>query len=199
MPNNSTELRAFIAIDLPQEVKAFLGEVSSRLRGFGGDVKWVRIESIHLTLKFLGNVRREVIPELDAVLKPLFRQQSPIELTVKGLGAFPGLGKARVVWAGIHDAHDQLALVAGEIDRLVEPMGFKREKRRFSPHLTLGRVRSQKGNAQLVEGVRQMMDARGPSFVAAHAVLFQSILKPTGAEYRQLVRFDFATDYSATR
>jgi 2'-5' RNA ligase len=191
MTENMPEIRAFIAVDLPEEAKTFLADISSRLRSFGGDVKWVRTSGIHLTLKFLGNVRPEVIPQLDDAVRPLFADQAPVELAIQSLGAFPGLRKARVIWAGVRDPGQRLAGIAAHIDDLVEQLGFKREKRRFSPHLTLGRVRSQKGNAQLVDGIRQMMDAEGPRFVADHAVLFQSILKPSGAEYKPLRRFDF--------
>ena len=191
MTDNKYEIRAFIAVELPEEAKAFLSRISAQLRNFGGDVKWVRSTSIHLTLKFLGNVLGDVVSQLDDAVRPVFAEQSPFELKIQGLGAFPGLGKPRVFWAGVRDPKQRLADIAEQIDLRVQPLGFKREKRRFSPHLTLGRVRSQRGSAEIIEGVRQLMDAQGPSFVADHAVLFQSFLKPSGAEYKPLRNFPF--------
>ncbi len=81
--------------------------------------------------------------------------------------------------------------MASKLEESLESLGFPREKRGFKPHLTLGRVRSNKGVSGLAEGIRHKMEISGPSFVADHAVLFRSILKPSGAEYSPLLKFDF--------
>lgn len=157
-------------------------------------MKWVRPESIHLTLKFLGAVRNELVPELGKILAPVFSLQQTFRLSAEGLGAFPNLGRPRVVWVGLADRSGRLESLAGLVENAVEPLGFPREKRSFSPHLTLGRVRSDGGKRDLVETIRQRMDVTGPAFTVDHAVLFQSILKPSGAEYRALAKFDFSSD-----
>jgi RNA 2',3'-cyclic 3'-phosphodiesterase len=186
------DIRAFIAIELPEDVKRFLERISSKLKKCGADVGWVRIENIHLTLKFLGSVSPDLIPSIEESAAPVFAKQTPIHLSVKGLGVFPGMRSPRVVWTGCVDAAKALAPLVAELEESLESLGFPKEKRPFSPHLTLGRVRSNKRVAQLVEELRQNLEVAGPEFTADHAALFQSLLKPTGAEYRALRSFDFA-------
>lgn len=192
METKAGEIRAFIAVELPETVKEYLASMSTELKRTRGDVKWVRPESIHLTLKFLGAVRLELVPALEEALAPIFAGEQPFSVRAGGLGAFPNLGRPRVVWAGLEDRSGRLGPLANRVESTVEPFGFPREKRSFNPHLTLGRVRSDSGKKDLVEAVRHRMDAMGPSFSVDHAVLFQSILKPSGAEYRVVRRFDFS-------
>jgi 2'-5' RNA ligase len=142
-------------------------------------------------LKFLGDIRADLVAVLGQELEPVFSGQSPVELRVFGLGAFPNLARPRVIWAGLRDPSTVLAHMATQVDAVLEPLGFAKEKRAFNPHLTLGRVRSNRGAAGLASAVRAGMDMQGPVFVADHAVLFQSVLKETGAEYRGLRRYDF--------
>lgn len=187
----SGEIRSFVAIDLPDDVRAFLHKISSDLRKAGGDVKWVRAESIHLTLKFLGAVRREIMPDLETEIAAALHDQIAFELRVTGLGAFPNLRNPRVVWAGLEDRSNSLAPAVTRLEERLESLGFPKEKRPFSPHLTLGRFRSSKGSGELIETLRQSVNLSGPRFIADHAVLFRSVLKPSGAEYTPLGRFDF--------
>jgi len=186
-----SEIRAFIAIELPEGVKFFLKEVVAELKGFGGDVRWTRPEGIHLTLKFLGNVKSESIPPMKQVLEPALALQRPFAVAVKGVGAFPGLNRPRVLWVGVTAPEGTLSPLASEIEDLVEPLGFPKEARAFNPHLTLGRVKSGRLNPDLTSAIRQMGSITGPNFEANAAVLFQSILKPSGAEYVPLAHFPF--------
>jgi RNA 2',3'-cyclic 3'-phosphodiesterase len=186
------KIRAFIAIELPDNVKEFLDDVSSRLKRCGADVKWVRTKGIHLTLKFLGQVDTDLVPIIERNLRLIFAQQKPFFLHVSGLGAFPGLTRPRVIWAGIDDPETVAPRLASKVEDILEPLGFQREKRLLNPHLTLGRVRSNKNCGDLIEAVRQSMDISGPTFEADHAVLFESVLKPTGAEYSAIGSFGFS-------
>ncbi len=192
MSQDAANIRAFIALELPEAVKSFLSRTSAELKRAGGDVRWVRAEGIHLTLKFLGDVRGDLVPVLGNELEPVFSRHAAIELQVFGLGAFPNPARPRVIWAGLRDPSEVLGTMASQVDAMLEPLGFAREKRAFNPHLTLGRVRSNRRSADLASAIRQGMETRGPTFVADHAVLFQSILKETGAEYRGLWRYDFS-------
>jgi RNA 2',3'-cyclic 3'-phosphodiesterase len=187
-----TEIRAFIAIELPPEVKTFLGDMTSFLKKHGGDVKWVRSEGIHLTLKFLGNVPTELIEEIERAAQPVFSAQLVIGVDIKGLGAFPTLKRPRVIWAGCRDSKDRFPPLVAQIEDVLQPLGFAKEKRDFNPHLTLGRVRSNDRIADLVAAVKEKIDVTGPSFVADHAVLFESVLSPSGAQYSEICRFDFS-------
>jgi RNA 2',3'-cyclic 3'-phosphodiesterase len=196
MHENVKELRCFVAIDLPTSVKSFLAQISAELKRCGGDVKWVRPEAMHLTVKFLGNVGSDRILDIQEALRLVFSGQSPMDMLVHGVGAFPGLGKPRVFWAGLKDLSGRLGPLALQVDSILEPLGFEREKRAFSPHLTLGRVRSNSGMRDLVDAVRQKMETQGPSFVAGGAVLYESVLKPSGAEYTPICRYPFSTGTS---
>ena len=187
-------VRSFVAIELPEQAKSFLTEISANLRRIDADVKWVKPESIHLTLKFLGEIHRDTIPSIERDLGPALLEFTPFRIQIIGLGAFPNLKRPRVIWAGLQDTSGTLAPLAARVEEALQPHGFKKEKRRFNPHLTLGRVRSARGQLDLVDAVRQGMDLLGPSFTVDGAVLFQSILKPSGAEYRALCRFECSLD-----
>jgi 2'-5' RNA ligase len=113
-------------------------------------------------------------------------------LVVSRLGAFPALAKPRVIWAGLNDSDKMVTPLVSRLEDILEPLGFKREKRPFTPHLTLGRVRSNRNSKELIDAVRQSSELSGPIFMADHAVLFESVLKPTGAEYFVIRRYDFS-------
>jgi RNA 2',3'-cyclic 3'-phosphodiesterase len=183
MEKNSTEIRAFIAIELPCTVKSFLNRVSSELKRCSADVKWVKPESMHLTLKFLGNTGRDRISLIESALRTACADRMSMNMMVNGVGAFPNLAKPRVIWVGLKDLSGGLISLAAQVEEAAASLGFEREKRSFSPHLTLGRVRSSAGSRDLIEAVRQQMETSGPTFVADRVVLFQSVLKPSGAEY----------------
>jgi RNA 2',3'-cyclic 3'-phosphodiesterase len=192
MNADARKIRAFIAVELPDSVEEFLEDVSSRLKKCGADVKWVKTNGIHLTLKLLGQVDTDLVPIIERNLRLLFGQQKPFFLHVSGLGAFPGLARPRVIWAGLNDPEGITPRLASKVEEILEPLGFQREKRPLTPHLTLGRVRSNKNCGDLIEAVRQGMDISGPTFEADHAVLFESVLKPTGAEYSVIGSFGFS-------
>ncbi len=182
-------VRAFVAVEIPESAKSFLDGLGSDLKRVGADVKWVRPEGIHLTLKFLGDIRSDRIPVFERDLGPMFSEFRPFEIRISGVGAFPNLRRPRVIWTGLDDPSGGLMPLAGRVEDVFLVHGFKREKRGFNPHLTIGRVRSGRGQDELVEAVRQRMDMLGPGFLIESAVLFQSILRPTGAVYSALCRF----------
>ncbi|MEW6114635.1 MAG: RNA 2',3'-cyclic phosphodiesterase [Thermodesulfobacteriota bacterium] len=187
----STEIRTFVAIEIPSEVKAFLSDMSRRLKGFGGDVRWTRPEGIHITLKFLGNIKPDLVGDIRDALSPICARQLPFALSVRGTGGFPDMRRPRVLWAGLNDPDQALVPLAAQVDTALEPLGFTREKRPFNPHLTLARFRSLKRSSDLLQAVTRMASIEGPAFTAHEAILFQSILKPTGAEYTALCRLPF--------
>jgi RNA 2',3'-cyclic 3'-phosphodiesterase len=188
---NQDQIRSFVAIELTSNAKEFLAATIQQLRPDGPDVKWVRPEAMHLTLKFLGSVNRDLIPELERSLEPVFRRRKPFEVAIRAIGAFPSPSAPRVVWAGLADPSDALIALAAAVEEVVEPLGFPREKRPFRPHLTIGRVKSPRRSPQLANAITTRWGLKGPSFQADHAILFQSILKPAGAEYIPLRRFQF--------
>lgn len=135
-------VRAFIAIELPWSVKSSLSQLQDNLKKSEyGSVKWVDSESIHLTLKFLGNIDAGRIPALTSAISEAAKGVTPFHLEFDAPGAFPHLRAPRVVWVGLKGDTASLNTLKDNIERALIPLGFPPESQRFSPHLTLGRVR----------------------------------------------------------
>jgi 2'-5' RNA ligase len=138
------KIRAFIAVELPSFLKKELGRIESVLKaGNTTPVKWVDFESIHLTLKFLGDIESSRVGEIIEGIKNACVGISPFELKIKGLGVFPNPARTRIAWVGLVDATDELSLLQRNIESEMEKLEYERETRKFSPHLTLARVRDQ--------------------------------------------------------
>lgn len=159
-------------------------------------VRWVRPEGIHLTLKFLGNVPTDRLDEIGDALHRACDGFGPLALTLADLGCFPNLRRPRVVWVGVHGDTDALGRLQASIEKHIAPLGFPTEKRRFSPHLTLGRVkRATRSEAQQLGQQIGGMDVGTVATMTARAVyLMRSDLKPTGAEYTCLVSVPLEDD-----
>jgi len=187
-------IRAFIALELPESLRAGLGQVQEKLRPSGRDVKWVRPEGIHLTLKFLGNVEESQIEEIARLMAQAASGCPRLTLLAKGAGAFPGLTRPRVVWIGLTgDCIVPLKALAKRLEDALIPLGFEPEGRPFSPHLTLGRAKGMPtrggpgGKSQkLSEAILGLSGVEVGEFEAAELVLYRSELKPGGAVYTKL-------------
>ena len=138
------QIRSFIAIELPDEVRSGLSRLQAQLKAAGhAPVKWVDPYSIHLTLKFLGNVTADRVGEITEAMAAAARGISPFQLEVRGLGAFPNLRRVQVVWVGVGGEVDQLSRLQRGIESGLAPLGFAPESREFRPHLTIARLREQ--------------------------------------------------------
>jgi 2'-5' RNA ligase len=187
----TAELRLFMALDLPPAVRSSLEEVQRELKRTGADVRWVRIPSIHLTIKFLGQVEAGKVEEIRQAVEPAVQACPALSLHPAGTGVFPGSRNPRVVWVGLRGDLERLGALAGEVDQALTGLGFQAEKRPFKPHLTLGRVKSGRNKAGLMEGVLSLAGFKGPEFQARELILFRSELKPSGAIYTALARIPF--------
>ncbi len=179
-------LRSFLAVVLPTAILSRIGEVQEDLKSSKADVRWVSPENIHLTLKFFGNIEESQIePIVKSIEKPV-RTTSPIGMTVRGMGAFPGLKNPRVIWVGLNDERRELAPFQNRLEKELEKIGFQPEDRPFHPHLTLGRMRSNRGKDELVRGLERHREEPFGSFQVDRVVLFKSDLTPKGAIYSPL-------------
>lgn len=190
MPHNPEEIRAFVAIGLPDEVRRGLAGLRKELqRDEHRFVKWVDPDGVHLTLKFLGNVPAGRVTEIARAIEVAAKAVSPFELEVSGLGVFPNLGQVRVLWVGIGGEVDRLKELQRGIDIELAALGFAREDRPFVPHLTLARVRqgaSPSERRSLGELVRTaVFDDRYEAKVETVS-LMRSELTPAGAIYSRL-------------
>jgi len=182
-------VRSFIAIDLEPEIKKTVQDLIQKLKKTGADVRWVNIQAMHLTLKFLGEVGPEALPGVEAVLNLAASGRPGFPLALHGTGAFPNGESPRVLWVGITEEPSLMGLQE-DIDQGLEMEGFPREQRAFHPHLTLGRVKSPSGIRKAVLELDKYRDISFGEMAVRKVALFESILKPQGAEYRVAAEFD---------
>lgn len=133
--------RCFVAVDLPDKVKEALAAMQEELKVWPGSVKWVEQRNFHLTLKFLGDITGPVIKEVQSALEKAAGPHTCFTVYMTGAGAFPSVRNPRVIWAGIDDPGRKLGKLWTDIERVLVKNGFEPEKKSFSPHLTLGRVK----------------------------------------------------------
>jgi 2'-5' RNA ligase len=182
-------IRSFIAIEISEALRQRLRDLLREFQKTGADVKWVRPEGIHLTLKFLGDVERDDLEILSQALRPAVEHFVPFDLRAQGARCFPAFRNPRVVWMGLSGEEGGVSRLQREIETITADLGFPSEDRPFKPHLTLGRVRSPKGKiplTQLIEG-NSRLDLG--SFRVERVILFRSDLKPEGAVYTRLQEF----------
>lgn len=182
-------IRSFVAIPLDQELLNRIEKFQRELRNLPADVKWVHVHSIHLTLKFLGDVEETRIGELGGAIGRALEGFGPWVVPVKEAGAFPSLRNPRVVWVGIQDHTAALGRLQGRMEEEFARHGFAKEGRPFSPHLTLGRVRSSRGKPDLIRALAGETSREFGEIAIAKVVLFRSELKPSGAVYTSLKEF----------
>jgi RNA 2',3'-cyclic 3'-phosphodiesterase len=138
------QIRAFIAIELPKEIKKELSVVQSKLNTPSKDyIKWVDPDGIHLTLKFLGKVAEDKVKDIIEAMTVSVQGIRPFNLSLKGLGVFPNANRTQVAWVGLTGELSQLSKLHKQLEAELEKLGFAVEKRRFSPHITLARLRNQ--------------------------------------------------------
>jgi 2'-5' RNA ligase len=184
-------LRLFVAIELPGEVREALGRLQHELQRRGLEkLRWVRPESIHLTLKFLGETPVEKMPVLQAALMDAVKRTGVHELALGKLGTFGG-SRPRVVWVDLTGDLDAVRDLQERIEMALNPLGFEREAKGWSPHVTLARVGQ--------ESVREVAGVIGPAIAAVSAPLgtipvhevslMRSTLRPSGAVYERVAAF----------
>lgn len=185
MPEHTLKLRSFIAIDLSEPVSAELAEFQRELKKCGPDVRWTRPENIHLTLKFLGDIEKERADEIAEKLKGVCAGLSGFSLRISGTGVFPDRRSPRVLWAGV-ELNDEIIRLRKAVEDTAASLGFEREKRRFSPHLTLGRFRSSRCNKEVVEIIEASSEKMFGIIEVDSVLLMRSDLGPKGAKYTKI-------------
>jgi len=183
------QIRSFIAIELPVDIKAKLGSIENGLKsGIRCPAKWVSPESIHLTLKFLGNIDSGRVDEILSAMEKAAEGILPFNLRIEGTGAFPNPGRAQVVWVGLGGGIETLSRLQKSVEEKLAKLGYAAENRAFTPHLTLARV-----NQQAVPGERQELGRRiteiriePATFNVVEVGLIKSELARQGAIYSRL-------------
>jgi 2'-5' RNA ligase len=182
----SNTLRTFIAIPLSSEIQQFLSQVQDHLKKLDCNIKWVNPENIHLTLKFLGDVKPKKIDAIKQTLEELAKNMRPINIELTQIGAFPNAKNPHVLWIGIKDDEHQIARFASSVEDNFGKIGFKKEKKPFSPHITLGRIRSPKNIQLLSEAISNYALPVDLKQIAQNITLYKSTLTPAGPIYEPL-------------
>lgn len=181
-------MRCFIALDISEEVRNSIGSAIEKVKKLSGNVKWVPAENIHLTLKFLGEVSEELVLQIRQNLSLLCAGHGRFGLAVRGTGAFPDFRRPNIFWAGI-DESGPLKLLNRDIEDVMEGFGFAREAKRFSPHLTIGRVRDRHGLEEIIKEWVALKDTVFGTINVGETLLMKSTLTPAGAVYSRIAGF----------
>ncbi len=184
-------IRAFIAIELPEPILAELGNIESRLKPQmpHDTIRWVKADSIHLTLKFLGQVPSDQLGLITTALRGAVAAHAPFTLEVKDAGCFPSIHRPRVVWVGVQENEHRLHALQRAVENAIAPLGYPTEIRDFTPHLTLGRLARDVRPAdqkKIGDVVQEAGVGSLGRWEVRQVALIKSDLKPNGAEYTVL-------------
>lgn len=178
-------MRCFIAIELNENIKKGLGSLMEQLMPFAPDLKWVRPENLHITLKFLGEVKEEKIDKIKKTLDEVGRSCRPFKIKMKGMGQFPEKKKPRVIWAGVEDSEGLFSLQK-EVEKSLSRLGFKEEEREFTGHITLARIKDPSGMERLLDRLSAFKEKDFGLLEVEEIVLMKSELRPDGARYERI-------------
>jgi 2'-5' RNA ligase len=183
-------VRLFVALEIPAAVRDNLATLIKDLRTSDPKARWVRPENLHVTLKFIGEAPPDKLDAIRSVLSGVCSEQL-VELKFRGLGFFPNEKHPRVLWANM-DASPNVKSLAGDVDRALEALGFPREQRPFTPHLTLARFPSPGIPDKFSIAIQKNNAREFGSLQTNEFHLIESKLKPSGAEYARVASFPFA-------
>ncbi len=178
-------IRTFICFEIPSGIRNEIRELQAQLKPLGLGVRWVNPDGIHLTLKFLGDVKEDSLTDIDDAVRRAVTSCHPAEITVKGAGAFPNFRNPRVYWIGVNEPTGEMVRCQQAIETELEELGYEKEKRRFSPHLTIGRIKETDGIDSVSNELQTIVKEFG-TFTADKVIVMKSELKPSGAVYTPL-------------
>lgn len=189
-------VRCFVCIEVGESVRKRLGKWLADLRVSASEVRWVKDDALHITLKFCGEIHYSVLYKLESALEHGFnlKKLRPFMLELSGIGAFPGFRDPKVLWAGVGGEDDQIHRLASVVERAAFAAGVDSERRPFHPHVTVARIPPA---VQIPVGVLKDMNSRDDSWGqwrVSSVTLMQSDLRPDGPRYTPLAVFDFTND-----
>jgi RNA 2',3'-cyclic 3'-phosphodiesterase len=181
-----SQIRSFVSIDIEDPaILSAVTSVTSSLIGLGGDLKPVERDNIHLTLKFLGYVSQ---PKLEQVKSSLGRLGfRPFRMEIKGAGTFPSVSRMNIVWVGIGEGWPEVQKIYEQTERIFFELGFARENRSFTPHVTVARVKSSRNTREMAEFLQSLSEKSFGSYKIDSVRLKQSILFRSGPTYSTLL------------
>lgn len=187
-------MRTFIAIELPKEIKEYLAGLQEQLKSAGADVKWVRPDNIHLTLKFLGEIDDKTIDIITKIMEDITKNKNTFYIRTGLIGAFPKINFPRVIWVGINEGDAETKELSRDLEEKIAKIGIPKENKPFSSHITIGRMRSPANQEKLVQYLGNMASNFGKGnqqFAVTKITLFRSTLTPKGPVYETLKEASF--------
>jgi 2'-5' RNA ligase len=194
MANDGT-FRLFLAIDPPEAVLREIADIQKRLQKLvAGNIRWVKPEGMHLTLKFFGDALTDDIRAISAACVQEAAQEAPFILSFCGMGTFPTVKRPRVLYLGLEGETMRLADFQSRLENRLSEMGFTGEDRHFTPHLTLARIKELREPEKIAKEAAEILKYATKQFTAREMVLFKSDLSPGGAVYTKLAGCPFAVN-----
>lgn len=183
-----TQVRAFLAIEVPEELKLKIYKVIKQFKKTDARIKYVELENLHLTLKFFGDIDEEGIEVLSDKISSVLEEFDEFKVNIKGCGAFPNENRIKVIWLGLEN-DGIVKKLHKELDKEFVRLGFDRDKR-FSTHLTIGRMKSAKGKDKVKSAIEEFRDIEIGEMNVDRIVLKKSTLTPQGPIYEDLKVFE---------
>jgi 2'-5' RNA ligase len=188
-------VRTFIALDPGEAIRARMVSLQESLRRTGTEVKWVGPENLHLTLLFLGEVDSRELMGVCRAVEDATRGRRAIEISVEGAGCFPNMRRPHVVWIGVGQGAEEIAALHDALEKPLLELGcYRREERRFTPHITLGRIRSEKPMDALTQALLQKQDYKAGDATVAEVLIMSSELSPHGPTYTVMSRVPLGSE-----
>ncbi|VAX15088.1 2'-5' RNA ligase [hydrothermal vent metagenome] len=181
--------RLFFAVDLPDETLARAGSLIDKFGIPPAHVRFVHMENLHISIKFLGDVEVKTIASLCKIAKEAVLGFGAMLLTIEGMGLFPNHTKPRVVWFGVGGETDKLARLESKLAKNIECLGFPADERPFTPHLTIGRVKSESARGELIRLVHNNRELKVGDALMDAVHLYESRLGPGGSVYTKVESF----------
>ena len=178
---NKKTRRLFIALAIPNEIKDGIIRLQQHLDAYNCRVRWVKREALHITLRFLGDTPEALIPALQHALEKTAASGDPFPVTIEGTGFFPGEKNPRIIWAGITAGREPLIGLAGNLNDELTEAGIDPDRRPFSPHVTIGRIKSPVRMENVVQD--RVRDLPGQTMTVREILLIDSRLRPAGPVY----------------
>lgn len=183
-----SQLRAFLAIDVDEDLKAKMYKIIKEFRQIDANIKFVDLENLHLTLKFFGDIDTEGIDLLSSRISQVVSEFDKFTVKIKGCGAFPNTNRIKVIWLGI-DNDEIVKELHDELDGEFVKLGFDKDKR-FSSHLTIGRMKSAKGKNEVKSTIEEFSEVEIGEMTVDKIILKKSTLTPQGPIYEDLEIFE---------
>jgi RNA 2',3'-cyclic 3'-phosphodiesterase len=181
-------LRTFIAVDVGKAIRSRLVDLQEKLARAETEVKWVEPENLHVTLLFLGEVDERQTPRVCGLVADETARHTPFLMAVETVGCFPNPRRPRVLWVGVGQGTQELCALHDALETPLQELGYRREERRYTPHITLGRVKSDRPTVQLAEALARQAAWKGGEIEVGALLVMSSELTPKGPIYSVLSR-----------